>query len=372
MLKKFEVENFKGFSKRLVFDLTARDYEFNQNLTENGIVIKAIIYGKNSVGKTSLGIAMFDIVSHLTDKERIPFIYLQNYICLENLHEPATFKYTFAFDNDIVEYEYKKWDPDNLVSEKLLVNDKTLIDYHYGNSTSNNNFIDDSIKGSLNIKLVDNKLSVIKYIYRNTPTDNNSIITKLVHFCENMLWYRRLSDSSAYAGFSNGNHNFFDFIYEHGKTREFQDFLKRNGVDYQLDFENINGMRQLLAYFKNGEIKTLFTSVASTGTMALALFFAWTTIAFDKISFLFTDEFDAFLHFESAKLIVEELNKCKGFQSIVTTHNTYLMQNKLTRPDCCYLMTQNKIASLFNSTDKEIREAHNLEKMYVNGAFIDE
>ena len=104
--------------------------------------------------------------------------------------------------------------------------------------------------------------------------------------------------------------------------------------------------------------------------MALAQYFAWETIAFDKISFLFIDEFDAFLHFESAKLIVEELNKRKGFQSIVTTHNTYLMQNKLTRPDCCYLMTQNKIASLFNSTDKEIREAHNLEKMYVNGAFI--
>ena len=95
-------------------------------------------------------------------------------------------------------------------------------------------------------------------------------------------------------------------------------------------------------------------------------------IAFDKISFLFIDEFDAFLHFESAKFIVEELNKQKNFQSIVTTHNTYLMQNKLTRPDCCYLMTKNKIASLFNSTDKEIREAHNLEKMYVNGAFIDE
>ena len=48
------------------------------------------------------------------------------------------------------------------------------------------------------------------------------------------------------------------------------------------------------------------------------------------------------------------------------------MQNKLTRPDCCYIMTHNRIASLFNSTDKEIREAHNLEKMYVNGAFVDE
>ena len=372
MLKKFEVENFKGFSKRLVFDLTARDYEFNQSLTECGIVKKAIIYGKNGVGKSTLGIALFDIISHLTDKERISPLYLQNYICLENIDEPATFKYTFNFDDDIVVYEYQKWDPDNLVWEKLSVNDYTLINYHYGNKSSSNNYIDDSVKGSLNISLVDNKLSVIKYIYRNTPTNNDSIITKLVNFCENMLWYRRLSEGSSYAGFENGAGNFLNQIYECGKTHELQDFLKQNNVDYQLEFENVNGMRQLFAYFKNRQVKTLFATVASTGTFALTQFFAWKSVAFDKISFLFIDEFDAFLHYESARLIIEELNKQRGFQSVVTTHNTYLMQNKLTRPDCCYIMTHNRIASLFNSTDKEIREAHNLEKMYVNGAFVDE
>ena len=47
------------------------------------------------------------------------------------------------------------------------------------------------------------------------------------------------------------------------------------------------------------------------------------------------------------------------------------MQNRLTRPDCCYIMTDKRIANLFDSTDKEIREAHNLEKMYINGAFND-
>ena len=47
------------------------------------------------------------------------------------------------------------------------------------------------------------------------------------------------------------------------------------------------------------------------------------------------------------------------------------MQIKLTRPDCCFIMTEGKIANLFDSTDKEIREAHNLEKMYINGVFND-
>ena len=74
MLKRFEVENFKGFDERVVLDLTARDYSFNSILVKNGIVNKAIIYGKNGIGKSSLGIALFDIIGHLTDKEKMQYI----------------------------------------------------------------------------------------------------------------------------------------------------------------------------------------------------------------------------------------------------------------------------------------------------------
>lgn len=129
-------------------------------------------------------------------------------------------------------------------------------------------------------------------------------------------------------------------------------------------------MHELMAEFDNDK-QTPFLSLASTGTMSLFLFYIWSISAFDKISFLFIDEFDAFIHYESAENIVLQLNKAKSFQTVLTSHNTYLMQNRLTRPDCCFIMTDNKITSLFNSTDKEIREAHNLKKMYINGAFYE-
>ena len=138
-------------------------------------------------------------------------------------------------------------------------------------------------------------------------------------------------------------------------------------MNYKLSWFMNNGIPILMADFPNGK-QAPFVSLASTGTMSLLLFFFW-TVAFNSISFLFIDEFDAFFHYESAENIVLRLNKRKNFQSVLTTHNTYLMQNKLTRPDCCFIMTNNKITNLFNSTDKEIREAHNLEKMYINGAF---
>jgi AAA15 family ATPase/GTPase len=112
----------------------------------------------------------------------------------------------------------------------------------------------------------------------------------------------------------------------------------------------------------------LFADVASTGTKALRLFFYWSLVSFDRTSFLFIDEFDAFFHFQSAASIVSQLNKSK-FQVALTSHNTYLMQNEFTRPDCCFLMSKSAIKSLPDCTDREIRQAHNLEKMYVNDAF---
>ncbi len=57
------------------------------------------------LGKTSLVVALFDIILHLTDKERFPSPYQLNYICLEDVHRPALFKYTFMFGEDVVEYD---------------------------------------------------------------------------------------------------------------------------------------------------------------------------------------------------------------------------------------------------------------------------
>ena len=369
MLKRFSVENFKGFRDELVFDLSAREYEFNQGLVKAGIVNKAIIYGRNGTGKSCLGIALFDIISHLTDKKRIRDQFLSNYRNLDSDASTAKFCYIFSLDGNEIIYEYKKTDIDELVWERLTVNKKILIDYDYFNSDPK--FVDKNISGELNIELEDNKLSVTKYIYRNTPSNPNSVITKMVQFCENMLWYRCLSEGNTYAGFTNGKRELLATIYENDSLADFQSFLKENGLNYDLGFELENDVPVLYAYYHNKKNKATFFSLASSGTKALSLFYTWSIVSFEKISFLFIDEFDAFFHYQSAESIVRRLNITTSFQTVLTTHNTYLMQNRLTRPDCCFLMTAGKIVNLCNATDKEIREAHNLEKMYINGAFIE-
>ena len=367
MLKRFEVLNFKGFNERLVFNLEARDYSFNNQIIKNKIINKGIIYGKNGIGKSNLGIALFDVVLHLTDKERISSMYLNNYLNLESNASYASFKYVFQFDNDEVIYEYNKKDQDNLLKETLLINNQVIIDYDYFDDSKR--FINKDFINNLKIELNSNKLSILKYIYRNTNIEENHPFIKMMKFVENMLWYRGLSDGNTYFGFTNGITRLSEEIYSQNKLKEFQEFLKENEVDLNLEFVTINdSTHELMVTFKDGK-KASFNSIASTGTMSLLLFFFWEISSFNKISFLFIDEFDAFFHYEAARDIVSLLNTNTSFQSLITTHNTYLMQNALTRPDSCFIMSKNKITSLADSTQKEIREAHNLEKMYVNGAF---
>ena len=135
MLKRFECRNFKGFSDTLIFDFTCSNYNFNKEIIKNGLVNKALVYGKNGSGKSNLGIAIFDIVSHLTDKQRMPFQYIANYLCLSSLEDKAIFKYVFAFGSDEIIYEYAKTTYDNLIYEKIEFNKEVILDYHYFDST---------------------------------------------------------------------------------------------------------------------------------------------------------------------------------------------------------------------------------------------
>ena len=105
----------------------------------------------------------------------------------------------------------------------------------------------------MNIDLPDNKLSVLKYIYRNTPTNSSSPVTKLIHFCENMLWYRSLSEGNSHMGFTTRNFELTEMIRENNKLEEFQYFLKQNGLNYQLGFEKENDGYILYAYYRSEE-----------------------------------------------------------------------------------------------------------------------
>ena len=123
MLTKIEVENFKCFNENFVFDLSqTNSFNFNKECVKDGIVNKALIYGYNGVGKSNLALAIFDIVSHVSDK-RFSVEKYNNYLNANNKLDVAKFKFEFKFGENILVYEYTKKDVETLVQEKVTIND---------------------------------------------------------------------------------------------------------------------------------------------------------------------------------------------------------------------------------------------------------
>ena len=96
MLKKFSVTNYRQFHERLEFDLTASNYAFNQDCVKDDLVKLALIYGENGTGKSNLGWAMYDLISHLTDNEANEN--KPNYLNAFSNDKYATFKFEFLLE----------------------------------------------------------------------------------------------------------------------------------------------------------------------------------------------------------------------------------------------------------------------------------
>ncbi len=368
MLRKFKVSNFKSFEKDFELDLTnVNGYEFNKDSVKDGIVNNAIIYGQNGTGKSNLALAIFDIIEHLTDKQRNEAVY-KNYLNAYCSTSVACFYYEFSINSKVVIYEYKKSDYKTIVYERFRIDNKEFV--LFDRTKGSNAKI--SFKGAETLKtdIENNQLSILKYIKNNTELVHNEVndtFLSFFTFIEQMLYFRSLLDLT-YLGLDVGSKRILEDIVKKNNVKDFETFLNQSGIECRLSEDEELG-RKTIAFNLNGK-RLPFYEVASTGTIALSLFYFWYQDFKEnsKVAFVFIDEFDAFYHHSLSALIVEKLKET-GVQFILTTHNTSIMTNDLLRPDCYFEMTKKQIRSLSRSTQKELREAHNIEKMYKAGSF---
>jgi AAA15 family ATPase/GTPase len=365
MLTRFEVTNFKSFKDKFVFDFTnTSDYQFNPECVKDGVVNKGIIYGANGCGKSNLGLAIFDIVSHLTDNNNPSYFY-NNYQNAESAEAVTEFTLFFRIYETTLEYSYIKVSNDFLLGEQLKIDNVEVV-RHYSNAITTLN-----LKGaeSLNRNLGDSKISALKYIKNNAVLEKNKtndVLKEFFNFIDNMLFFRTLN-SNDYIGCESGKHQIVQDILKNGHLTEFEDFLNKAGIACQLSTSEWNGHEEIVFLFGNKKIQ--FWDIASTGTGSLTGFYFWLQrLKERKVSFVFIDEFDAFYHHELSEFVVKELKKTNT-QVILTTHNTSIMTNDLLRPDCYFLMNKEVIKPLSKCTDRELRFGHNLEKMYRAEAF---
>ncbi len=159
-----------------------------------------------------------------------------------------------------------------------------------------------------------------------------------------------------------------EYIANNGLAMEFQQFLSdRSELNVELDVRNnSDGSPTLVLVTKDGTLQ--FEEIASSGTRALMLFFYWMK-HFNDVSFVFLDEFDAYYHHKLSENVFKLMCSFNRFQTVFTSHNSALVSNRLTRPDCCSMMKDGSIRSFAERTDRELREGHNMEKLMRGGEF---
>lgn len=364
MLVKFAVTNYRGFANRIEWDLSSpANYEFNKDAIKDGVIKNGIIYGPNGSGKTNFSLALFDIENHLSPKWK-KIDYYVNFIYAGKKEGTVDFEYTFRFGEEWLVYAYSKNAVGVLVSESLRVDGKRIFERKNGTfSIDKQQFpMEGTIEKNLGSNA--NNVSVVNFLLTSYPLGEEHYLIKLSKFVNSMLWFRNL-DIREFIGLETGVTNLDEYIIANGLLGEFSDFLRSvSGQEFRL-VAHTPADKQILCDIGGSEIP--FNLVASTGTRSLQLLYFWMKRMGDA-TFVFIDEFDAFYHFRLAFEVCKVLfgMDCQIFTS---SHNTYLMTNDLLRPDCNFILNENKIKPLCNCTDKELRFGHNIEKLFRGNTF---
>ncbi len=376
MLKKFEVKNYKNFNESISIDFSkVGGYQFSSDCITNQMLGKILIYGKNATGKTNLGNAITDIKETII----LPGFFKPNLLNADSDEEYAAFHYFFLIDGLDVEYNYHKTESNILCYEELKVDNIVVFENHFESEgilvNVNSGFIDDmtnidryleALNSFDDINKESRNLPLLRWLVAHSALTEDAIILKLYNFIRGINFVPLLSGPN----YTSRNYydNFFKLLEEEQNLKDLEDFLNVMGVKCKLAIEKLpDGAVQL--YFKYKKLVP-FLSTASSGTLSLLNIYR-RFFGLKYPSVLFIDEFDAFYHYEMSEKMIKYLkNRFPNCQVILTTHNTNLMSNKIMRPDCLFILsTFGTLTSFCDATPRELREGHNLEKLYISGEF---
>ncbi|MDQ0232146.1 AAA family ATPase [Metabacillus malikii] len=367
MLKKFTVTSYRVFDEPITLDFSkVRDYKFNEECINDGLISKAIMYGKNAVGKTNLGNALIDIRYTVLANEKRQSGSV-GFLNANNKNGFARFEYTFLINNKEITYIYEKKSVVELRYESLSIDNNLLYDFNFESQNGNlDNLKKYKELQHLNFDEWDNQIPLLRYILANSKLHELMILKDLNNYIRGIAVLRPSDNIVKFRGPEIIDKGIVHTIINKDLVEDFERFLNECGLNIKLKVDITPDGEKKLYFDYSRPIE--FVKNASSGTKALTSMYLIVK-NLNKIKFLFIDEFDANFHYELSVGMLQALKRQKDCQILVTTHNTDLMNNKFMRPDCYLLMLNDKITSVADATLRELRQGHNLEKLYQSGEF---
>ena len=380
MLMKFALRNYKNFKDEIMIDfVNVAGYQFSTDCIADGVIAKMLIYGRNATGKTNLGRAIMDIGSTMFSGSG----YVGNGVFLnaDSKENSAGFTYTFDFDGTELTYQYTRFSNQELREEELIINGVSIFkcdffnrEYHFDNlkcvdaeTASVERYLQALEGDEENAENVEPKLPFLRWLISNVALKNDSVLIRLGNYVRRMIMIT-VGNEMPYRVRRMGN-SFYDSLEKPERLKDLEDFLNAMGIECRLILKKLpDGQKEL--YFAHEKLVPFYEN-ASSGTLALVDLYRRLIPKVWDASLVYLDEFDAFYHYEMAESVIKFFKKrYPRCQMIMTSHNTNLMTNRLMRPDCMFILSRRgTLTALCNATTRELREGHNLEKMYISGEF---
>ena len=370
MLLKVKLKNFKSFKNLTEINFNATNYKILKdiNIYDNEILKGAIFVGGNATGKTNIIISLNVLLDMLfSDK----IINLGSYKCVFSEDPLIELGYEFNIDGDLIKYDIYYDVREKVLTEKLYLNDKLVLD-RIGNSANS------KITESSSYTDLDNEILLLRTIYFNTKFNNFNILKKWFAFLSNSVYL----DASQRIVSNSDKELMLSKYLESKGTDEINEFFKEYKFNQQIEYSNqssgnlitlkMNDDSSKAVFFKrNGIDEPIPYKWESLGNRNLINMLP----AFFKVvkngGMLIIDEFSSAFHNELERLLIKYfMNKSKNSQIFIVSHSTNLLSNSIFRPDQEYSVDFFENGSIVNrfSTDKP-REAQNIEKMYNSGCF---
>ncbi|MCC8045284.1 MAG: AAA family ATPase [Clostridiales bacterium] len=376
MLTKITMKNFKSFKNTVTVDLMKTNYSIlPQNVADNGVLKGCIFVGANASGKSTIVLGIKLLLDFLFSERNLNS---GIFVCMFGDSPCYSLSYEFLIDGKNIEYSFEVDTRKNMISEKLFVAHKLMMERM---GLSAKSYIAEPDGINYDESDVGKDSLFLRTLYFNTKFASNNVLKAWMDFLKKSIYinmfdktiipYGKAEVSVARyldRGGCQSINDFFDeynfeqnIEYDHSSSggrvclivgnddSEKGIFFKRKGIDVPIPFgEESLGNQNLL------RILPSFLSVIEDGGMLLI------------------DEFSSGFHNDLENLLVRYfMEKADRAQMLFVSHSTNLLSNSILRPDQEYSVEFRREdgSSVKRFSSEQPRSAQNIEKMYVSGVF---
>lgn len=374
MLKKITLDNFRSFKNRVTVELAKTSYNIlSHNAADNGVLKGCIFVGANGSGKSTI-ICGIKLLLDLLFSEKI--LDLGSFLCVFGERRQYSVEYEFIIENEVIRYSFEVDTEKELISEKLYLDDKMLLDRM---GISAKSYIVDPNGADYRSEVGKDTL-FLRTLYFNTKFAFNPVLSAWIDFLKGSAYINMPERQIIHYGKTDVSvARYFDNDFRESVNRFFDDYGfeqsivinrdNRDGTPFSIGDTDIENM--ILVKHKGINLPIPFAQESVGNQNLLRILPVFLTVIHNG-GMLLIDDFSGAFHNDLESLLVRYfMEKSNHSQLLFVSHSTNLLSNSILRPDQEYSVEfrNEEGSSVKRFSSEQPRSAQNIEKMYVSGVF---